>query len=140
MASLREKVESEFANIEKTLASLPPASQLPALSILELAGVAALLHSFYNGIENILKQVLVSQGGELPQGDSWHRDLVNLAMEKSIVSRKTKEELFAYLAFRHYFSHAYALDLYPHRLQPLAESATQLYNTLHAEIETQLGP
>ncbi len=140
MASLREKVESEFANIEKTLASLPPASQLPALSILELAGVAALLHSFYNGIENILKQVLVSQGGELPQGDPWHRDLVNLAMEKSIVSRKTKEELFAYLAFRHYFSHAYALDLYPHRLQPLAESATQLYNTLHAEIETQLGP
>ena len=140
MASLREKVESEFANIEKTLASLPPASQLPALSILELAGVAALLHSFYNGIENVLKQVLVSQGCELPQGDSWHRDLVNLAMEKSIVSRRTKEELFDYLAFRHYFSHAYALDLYPHRLQPLVESATQLYNTLHSEIETQLGP
>ena len=91
MASLREKVESEFANIEKTLASLPPASQLHALSILELAGVAALLHSFYNGIENILKQVLVCQGGELPQGDSWHRDLVNLAMERSIVSRRTKE-------------------------------------------------
>jgi hypothetical protein len=50
MASLREKAESEFANIEKTLAALPPAEQLPELSVLELAGVAALLHSFYNGI------------------------------------------------------------------------------------------
>ncbi|MDP6525124.1 MAG: hypothetical protein QGH15_12970 [Kiritimatiellia bacterium] len=140
MASLREKVDSEFANIEKALASLPPTGQLPDLSVLELAGVAALLHSFYNGIENVLKQVLVSQGHELPQGDSWHRDLVNLAAEKSIVSRTTKEELFDYLAFRHYFSHAYALDLYPHRLQPLVESATQLYNTLRSETQTRLGP
>ena len=140
MASLREKAESEFANIEKTLAALPPAGQLPELSVLELAGVAALLHSFYNGIENVLKQVLISTGCQLPQGNSWHRDLVNLATEKSIISQTTTDELFGYLAFRHYFSHAYALDLYPHRLQPLVESAAQLYNKLRTEIETQLGP
>ncbi len=68
MADLRERIECEFEAIRKTLDAMPAESRFPELSILELAGVASLLHSFYNGVENILKQALLAQGSSLPEG------------------------------------------------------------------------
>ena len=55
MSTLQERVEAEFENIEQVLAELPSDHSCSELSKLELVGVAALLHIFYNGIENILK-------------------------------------------------------------------------------------
>jgi hypothetical protein len=72
MSTLNEKIEAEIENINRVLKEIPPAKSLPSLSILELAGVATLLHNFYNGIENILKQILLSKNLIIPQGDSWH--------------------------------------------------------------------
>jgi len=55
MASAREKIEAEFENIECLLADLPKTDSLARLSTLELAGAGALIHNFYNGVENVLK-------------------------------------------------------------------------------------
>ena len=43
---------------------------------IELSVLAALLHSFYTGIENIFKRVAVELDGGLVHGDSWHRELL----------------------------------------------------------------
>ena len=58
MAKLAERVNAEFENVDAVVARVPSESELPNLSDLELAGVAAMVHSFYNGMENILKQVM----------------------------------------------------------------------------------
>ena len=136
MSELSRRVEVEFANLERILGRFPAIEALPTLSALETAGTAALLHNFYNGIENLFKQVVRSRGLEVPTGDSWHRDLVNLACGEGIVSEDTAVQLRQYLAFRHFFSHGYAVDLEVERMQPLIEELREVYEQFRQDIET----
>ena len=99
-----------------------------------LAGVAALLHSLYNGIENILKQIAQEKGHNLPLGQTWHKDLVEMCLTTHIISNKVSETLKQYLAFRHFFSHAYAFELYPDRLIPLVEGTKKLLKDFKSDI------
>ena len=107
---------------------------MPGLSTLELAGVAAILSSFYNGIENVVKQVLLARGQSLPDGASWHRDLLARAVECGILSVSTQQAIAPYLAFRHFFTHAYAFDLHGHRLEPLVQNVQAVFDQLHMEL------
>ena len=43
---------------------------------IELSALAATLHSFYTGVENIFKRVAVELDGEPVRGDAWHRELL----------------------------------------------------------------
>jgi hypothetical protein len=125
MADLQRRVEAEFENIDRVVAELPGVDLLSDLSGLELAGVAALIHNFYNGAENVLKQILTARGQQLPEGSSWHRDMVNIAVSESILSESTASELRRYLAFRHFFSHGYSFDIDETRLIPLVKDIQQ---------------
>ena len=44
---------------------------------IELSALAAMLHSFYTGIENIFKRVAVEMDGGPPAGEIWHRLLLD---------------------------------------------------------------
>jgi hypothetical protein len=134
MVSLSQKIQAELENIDEIFKELPPHSNLSQLSLLELAGVAALLHNFYNGIENILKQILLSKKIILVESQSWHKDLLERATTEGIISEGCKGQLGQYLAFRHFFSHAYALDLYPEKMEPLVENSQNLFSIFKNEI------
>ncbi len=134
MADLAERICAELENIDEIFNEMPLHTDLPTLSTLELAGVATLLHNFYNGLENIIKQIFLSQKIILPEGQSWHKDLIQIAVKQNIISEECKNILGEYLAFRHFFNHAYALDLYPDKIVPLVENSQKLYSLFKKDI------
>lgn len=125
---------AEEDNVRRVLAELPSPDGLATLSDLELAGTAALLHNIYNGIENMLKQVVLYSGGKVPDGASWHRDLLTLAEDKRVLRTSTAALLAPFLAFRHYFSHGYALDLEPERMESLVAQAPAVCAAVHEDL------
>ena len=134
MANLKDKIEVEYENIDRLIREFPTPAQLPFLEFLQLAGVATLLHNFYNGIENILKLIFKAQNIPLPEGKSWHKELLNLAKLNKIISESTMLQLGEYMAFRHFFSHAYAFDLYADKLEPLVENIRNVYQSFKKDI------
>ncbi len=139
MTEINEYVEAEFENVQRLVGELPAPASLENLSSLELSGTAALIHNFYNGIENILKQVVAHKGNVLPAGVSWHRDLIALAVKINVISEQTAEQLKGYLAFRHFFSHAYSFDLEKERIIPLVESVSEVLSNFKNDIEKSLS-
>jgi len=134
MADVNERVEAEFENIEKLLSELPAGGSYSHFSVLERAGLATVVHNFYNGVENILKQIIRHRGIELPSGPSWHRDLVNLAASSEIISEATAKELRRYLAFRHFFSHGYAFELNGSQIEPLVRDAGEIFKRFRTDV------
>ena len=133
MANHKEYIEAEYEAIEKTLANLPQ-NPLSQLSELELAGVAVLLNNFYNGIENILKQILKKESIKLPEGPSWHQSLINTAVNKNIIPDVLAEEISEYMSFRHFVAHGYAFNLKAERLQELKDNVLKIFEKFKKKI------
>jgi len=91
---------------------------------IELSALAATLHSFYTGAENIFKRVAVELDGEPVRGDVWHRELLlrmkgSTASRRSLLSEELHDTLNEYLRFRHVFRNAYSFDLDWRKMSPL---------------------
>ncbi|MGD1006171.1 MAG: hypothetical protein ABR980_02945 [Ignavibacteriaceae bacterium] len=134
MDRLRNRILAELENIDEIFGELPPHIKLPYISTLELAGVAALIHNFYNGIENIIKQILILKNILIPDGKSWHKELIDITVNENIISEDCKINISQYLAFRHFFSHSYALDLYSEKMEPLVGNFQEVYSLFKKEI------
>lgn len=133
MVNYRQKIEAELEQVAQAISKLPNCP-LSELSELELSGVGGILQSFYNGIENILKQVFLAYDKTIPDDLQWHRQIIQQAIQHGFISEKTMDMLIPYLTFRHLYRNTYVLELKPERMQILMDKIENTFSKFKEDI------
>ena len=102
-----------------------------------------MLHSFYTGIENIFKRIAEEIDGQIPAGEAWHPQLLDVMGQpgkgwRAVISQGTIERLDAYLDFRHFFRHAYIFSLRWDMMKGLVLGCEDTLRHLEAELDAFL--
>lgn len=135
MADLQQRIAVEIYNISICLDEINKIKNKEGKTKIELAGIAAFLHNFYSGIENILKQILSEKNINIARTEFWHKTLLESSVENHIISPEFKDSLSGYLAFRHFFVHSYGFMLDEHRLLSLAVNAANIFSEFKENIK-----
>ena len=116
---LKIKITFEISQIDKLLNESQPLQDLCRIKnpdFIELSATAMVLHSFYNGIENIIILIFKNYEEKLPSGNNWHMELLENASiqngnRKVIFNNELKSQLEEYRKFRHIVRHTYNYKL-----------------------------
>ncbi len=135
MDKLPAQILAEKENIEFALSNHKDALKRKEKSVIELAAIGTFLHNIYNGIENILKQILKIKGINIQKSDTWHKDLLAISVSKGIISKEISDKLYEYLTFRHFFVHAYGFMLEELHLEDLVNNIPEIWSQFLLEIK-----
>ena len=105
-----------------------------------LDSVALNLHGFYSALEKIFELIAKEIDGIIPEGNSWHQDLlIQMKTEfkkvrPAVISRDTFNKLDEYRGFRHVVRNVYTFNLSPSRIEPLVEGIDLIFIQIKEEI------
>jgi hypothetical protein len=105
----------------------------------EASAAASFLHSFYTGIETVLKRIAMSMGNPMTKSETWHRDLLD-SMSRSaggrpaVISSPLRNKLKEYLGFRHMYRQAYSHRMKWERMKPLALESEAVFRQFECEL------
>lgn len=100
-----------------------------------------ILHGFYNGTERMFEWIARQIDGALPEGPSWHRELLQQmtldipGVRPPVLQRSTAKLLEEYLGFRHVVRYLYSWELEPAKVQRLIELLPQTVTATEADLE-----
>ncbi|MBM4344520.1 MAG: hypothetical protein FJ100_14235 [Deltaproteobacteria bacterium] len=139
---LAAEIRAECARVTRCVQEMRSAAEAiaaPAPRTLEIYGAAALLDSFYSGVEKVLEHVARAFDAD-PTGSGWHRELLEASalelpgLRPAVLAPERIRDLDAYLGFRHRFRHLYVFDLEPARLLPLLQDADGVWQATEADL------
>ena len=139
MASTKDKVLAEMENITRVMFEVEKTKKISDKELVVLVGIGAYLQNIYTGMENILKQILVHRNIPIPDTPTWHKDLLNLAVEHKVITKGTADKVGKYLFFRHFFAHTYGFLLDEAKLEPLVNDLPDTYSKFRMEIDCCLA-
>ncbi len=95
--------------------------------------LGSVLHSFYNGLENIFEIIAKNIDCNIPVGNKSHQELLHqMASENSNRMEIINEELYIklreYAAFRHFYRHAYSFQISWEKMKPLIENLFDVWD------------
>ena len=141
---LAAEVRAEQKRIARTVVELDAAIAAvsrPESTRLQTYGAAALLETFYSGVERALTRI-AGATGSMPEGAAWHRQLLDDAtlelpqIRPPVISEPTARMLEPYLAFRHRFRNLYLFELDARLILPLLADAPTAWAAASADLGT----
>ncbi|MCU0620040.1 MAG: hypothetical protein MUC69_00900 [Gemmatimonadales bacterium] len=104
------------------------------------AVIAVSLHGYYGAAESLMARVARVLDGGLPEGPEWHRELPDRmagpleGVRPALLSPESRAALRRLLGFRHFFRHAYAVELDPVELADHATAVMAAHPRIEAEV------
>lgn len=103
MVDYKDKVKEHIRYIDNTIDLLNKALGREEITQIEPAAIGAFIQDIYNGIENILKIILVSRDIRIIKDERWHKELLLTSINEDIIPKDQLDNLSDYLGFRHLF-------------------------------------
>ncbi|MCS3642229.1 hypothetical protein GGP51_000701 [Salinibacter ruber] len=137
-----EQIEDVVDRAQATWADVDP--NRPADHRID--AVALNLHGFYAGLERVFKIVAERIDQTVPEGGSWHQELLEQmntelnGVRPSVLSDDARKKLDRYRGFRHVVRNVYAFEFDPEQLdllmRKLPETAERVFADLQAFADT----
>ena len=140
---ITQKVLFEIDQIDDHINSSGPLFNLCKIKepdYIEKCAIAMILHSFYNGIENILLLIIKNKDSNLPNGIRWHKELLNKAFEKTdnrakIFRTELNIPLNEYLKYRHFVRNTYGFQLKWEDMKTMLFDLHVLWNNIKEDLK-----
>ncbi len=114
-----DRIERDLASLEAFRAEIAALREGFASRWGVAVATASVVQNGYNGIEEILKSLAANLDGAVPEGDAWHRallDQMSMPLEgvrPAAISSELYVLLDALRQFRHVARHRYGVELDP---------------------------
>jgi len=107
--------------------------------LVEVAAIGSILHSFYQGLENIFLRVAKELDRDIPSGSESHRALLHqigqpTPQRPAVLAPALTQKLDGYLTFRHFYRHSYTYFLNWVKLEQLVISLEAVWSQAKAEL------
>lgn len=113
--AIKTKIKYEISEIDilleksSVLVSLCK-SRVP--DFVETVAVGGILHSFYNGIENIFVLIAKNLGFDFKSSPQWHRNLIDFMFaQPCFLQADLRLQMTEYMGFRHFYRHTYGYTI-----------------------------
>jgi len=139
---LKEDVLDEMEAIEqvlKDLSSLKNNLSSNKIDNIQKAAMGTFLMNFYVGVENIIKRISKEYYQNMPKGDSWHKELLDLSHnppqgKSPVFDKNIVDRLNPYRGFRHLFVSGYGFKLRIDLMTSLINNIEPLWIDIKSEV------
>lgn len=133
ISQIDELIEKSSVLLQKCILQEP--------DFIELNAAGAILHSYYNGLENIFLLIRKNIDKTVLSSERWHSELLKSMFaateaRRPLFEKKLYDQLVDYMGFRHFFRHTYGYHLRWDLIKPLLMNIKENWNTVKSNIET----
>ena len=140
---IKEQINFKISDLDKLfleydLIFKKAENEIPDLFDMTILG--SVLHSFYNGLENIFEIIAKNIDNNVPIGNKSHQELLpQMVSENENRAEIINEELYLklreYATFRHFYRHAYSFQLNWEKMKPLVKDIHSIWKEIKNKLE-----